>query len=102
HLRFDNATPEEVKKGAETALERNLVPGQVPIVKLYFEGKISHGFTSLDMGIGHIIKRYSDREYIDLDASRLKNVELEGEIEALRDNKIGSITVKEMGLSILM
>lgn len=103
HLKFEDAKPAEVADSAIVAIESELGKrDEKPIIKLYLEGKIAHGFTSADVSINNTVRRYLDRAHIDVDASRLRNIELEGEIESLRENKIGNMSVRELGMGMLV
>lgn len=101
-LAFKEAKPADVTDRVARAIEKNLAAGEMPIIKVYLEGSIAHGFTSTDMALGHFVKRYQGRALVEIDGSRLKNIELEGEIESLRDNRIGDMSVRERGMEVLL
>jgi DNA repair exonuclease SbcCD nuclease subunit len=100
-IKFSNARPEEVSRKVTEAIESELHAGEVPIIKVCLEGDVAVGFNTSDMNIGILTRRYSDKAYIDVDSSKLVDKELEGEIEALRENKIENMGVREVGLGLL-
>lgn len=99
---FDLAKPKDVKEICENEIDK-IIDGskQKPIIRLRLQGTIDQGFTNVDMPLHSIMVKYSSKAIIDIDSSRLMNPEMQSEIENLRDNKIGNMPVKELGMSIL-
>ena len=53
------------------------------------------------MPLHSLLVKYSSKAIIEIDSSRLMNPETQSDIENLRDNKIGNMPVKELGMNIL-
>ncbi len=101
-LRFDGAKPSDIKDMCESAISAEIAAWKDhPIIKLRLEGTMAAGFASADMSLHSLALKFGDSAIIDIDGSRLKNPDMETEIEALRDNRIGSAPVKELGLQLL-
>jgi DNA repair exonuclease len=101
-IEAEEATPESVGRLCETALESAMSgANDNPVIKLYVSGKIAGGFTITDMPIHNVVRRYSDRAYIEVDSSGLRSDEMQEDIENLRDSKIGELSIRELGESIL-
>ncbi len=102
NLSFDKADPKEVKERCEKEITEILSKSRPkPIIKLKLQGTIGAGFGNSDMPLHSVIVKYSSKAIIEIDNSRLINPDIESEIENLRENKIGNIPVKELGMNIL-
>lgn len=100
-LHFEGADPKGVAEGCENEVDSILAKAKgKPIVKLCLEGTIKDGFTSIDMPIQGIASKYSNRAEISIDTSKLVSPLLESSIEGIRDNKIGDIPIKELGMRL--
>jgi DNA repair exonuclease SbcCD nuclease subunit len=99
-LNFNDATPKELSEKCEVELEKVMAKcGDMPIIKLKLEGKISKGFTNADLPLRSLISKYSARAFFEIDSSKLKSQDSEDSIESVRDGLIGGMTVRELGLS---
>ncbi|MDE1870649.1 MAG: metallophosphoesterase family protein [Candidatus Micrarchaeota archaeon] len=101
-LDFDMARPKDVKERCEGKIDEILDRHETkPIIRLKLRGTIESGFGSTDMPLQSILMKYSQKAVIEIDNSKLLNPELQSSIEELRDNKIGSIPVKDLGMKML-
>ena len=101
-LDFGMARPKGVKERCEREIESIINSNDTkPIIRLKLRGTIESGFGNTDMPLQSIMMRYSQKAVIDIDSSKLVNPELQSSIEGLRDNKIGSMPVKELGMKML-
>ncbi len=101
NLGFEKAKPKEVKEKCESEIEEILSKSTKPIIRLKLHGTIDSGFNSTDMPLHSIIVKYSSKATIEIDNSKLINPDIQSEIENLRDNKIGNVPVKELGMNML-
>ncbi|MGD0510210.1 MAG: metallophosphoesterase family protein [Candidatus Micrarchaeaceae archaeon] len=102
NMEFELANPKAVKEACEKEIEQIIEKAkQKPIIKLRLEGTIDKGFSNVDMPLHSILVKYSSKAIIEIDSSRLINPDTQGEIENLRDNRIGNMPVKELGMRIL-
>ncbi len=102
NIKFKEATPKSVKERCENEIEEILSNSkQRPIIRLKLEGTIDRGFNTTDMPFQSIIRRYLHRATVEIDNTKLQNPDIQMEIENLRENKIGDIPVKELGISML-
>ena len=72
-----------------------------PVIRLYLEGTMEHGTNISDLGIRALAAKYAPKAFIDVDYSRLASPELSKNIEELRQNRMGSLSVKELGMRML-
>lgn len=101
-IHFDKAKPKELKEMCENEIDQILSKSKPrPIIKLRLQGTIDPGFTGTDMPIHSIIVKYSQKAIIEIDNSKLINPEMQSDIENLRENRIGNMPVKELGMTIL-
>jgi DNA repair exonuclease SbcCD nuclease subunit len=101
-MQFDKVGPKELRDKCEKEIEGILEksrPG--PIIRLKLQGTIGAGFNGTDMQIQSLVLKYASKAVIDIDRSKLSSPELDFDIENLRDNKIGDVPVKELGMRIL-
>jgi DNA repair exonuclease SbcCD nuclease subunit len=102
-LHFDEAEPKDVLDRCESEINAILSKHKTkPIVKLVLEGTIKDGFTSLDMPTRLITSKYSGSITLAIDSSKLTAKELESSIEGIRDGRIGSMPIKELGMSLFI
>lgn len=102
NLEFNGAKPEDVRGKCEREIESILEgSNKMPIIKLRLKGTIGHGFSSTDMPLHSVVVKYSGKAVIEIDNSRLVNPEMQSDIENLRENKIGNIPVKDLGINLL-
>lgn len=100
-IHFDNADPKTVRENCETEIDQILSKAtSKPIIKLKLEGTIAHGFNNTDLPLQSVLQKYSEKALLEIDNSKLQNPEFESEIESLRENKIGNMPVKELGMNI--
>ena len=101
-IEFDSASPKMVKDLCEKEIDQVIEKAaQMPIIKLRLQGTIDKGFSNVDMPLHSLLVKYSPKAIIEIDSSRLLNPETQSDIENLRDNKIGNMPVKELGMNIL-
>lgn len=102
NISFDNVTPKELKERCEKEIEEILGSSKsMPIIKLKIQGTMSGGFSSTDMPLQSIIMKYSPKATIEIDSTKLVNPVMQSDIENLRENKIGNMSVKDLGMDIL-
>ncbi|MDE1810607.1 MAG: DNA repair exonuclease [Candidatus Micrarchaeota archaeon] len=101
NLEFTDATPKEVDQRCEAEVESILAKGKAkPIIKINLKGTIQSGFTGSDMPIHALMLKYSEKSVLDIDGSKLKSPETEMEIDGIRENRIGDMPIKDMGMNI--
>jgi DNA repair exonuclease SbcCD nuclease subunit len=102
NISFERAKPGEVKEKCEQEIDGILAKsGPKPIIKLKLKGTIDLGFNNTDMPIQSIILKYSQIAILEIDNSKLVSPEMQSDIEGIRENKIGNMPVKELGMNIL-
>ena len=100
-LHFEGADPKSVSDRCESEIDAILAKSKgKPIVKLRLEGTIRDGFTAIDLPIQGIASRYADKAEINIDPSRLVSPDFESSIEDIRDNRIGGVPIKELGMEL--
>ena len=100
-IKFENATPKQVRESCEAEIEQILASSKKnPIIRLKLEGTIEAGFNNTDLPIHSIIVKYQQRAVIDVDNSKLLDPELQSNIDGIRENRIGNVPVKELGMNI--
>ncbi len=101
NIRLDGAKPQELKERCEKEISQILSSSrEMPIIKLKIEGTIEKGFNRTDMPLNSIASKFSGKAIIEIDSSRLIDPELESDIEAMRESKIGNMPISELGMSI--
>ena len=102
NINFENVTPKELKERCEKEIEEVLSgPAPMPIIKLKIQGTTSGGFSGIDMPLQSIMMKYSPKAVIEIDSTKLVNPIMQSDIENLRENRIGNISVKDLGMQIL-
>jgi DNA repair exonuclease SbcCD nuclease subunit len=102
-IRFDDAEPKDMLERCESEMNSILAKSKdKPIVRLVLEGTIKEGFTNLDMPVQAVAGKYSNSAVLSIDSSRLVSHELESSIEGIRENRIGSVPIKELGISLFI
>lgn len=102
-ITFDSAEPKDVLKRSEDEIGAVLASSKgKPIVRLSLEGTIKEGFTNLDMPIQTITNRYSSKAILSIDASRLVSPAVEAGITDIRENRAGSLPIKELGMGLFL
>jgi len=100
-LAFDNADVGTVRKKCEDAVEECIRGSEKkPIVKLYLEGSFDLGSAG-ELGLRAIIMKHANDAILEIDASALKEPEIEKSIEGIREKSIDSIGIKDIGMQIL-
>jgi len=100
-IKIKDKSPEELSKECISAIEETLSKNHdKPIIRLVLEGTLKEG-AGKGINMRSIVAKYTNRAYIDIDASRLTSPELEKSIEELRENKFEGVSIKELGMSIL-
>lgn len=100
-MKFDNATPKQVRERCEAEIEQILTSSRKnPVIRLKLEGTIEAGFNNTDLPVHSIMVKYQHRAVIDIDNSKLLDPELQSNIEGIRENRIGNVPVKELGMNI--
>jgi DNA repair exonuclease SbcCD nuclease subunit len=101
-LQFNAAEPKEIKESCEQEIERILKASrEKPIIRMKLEGTMAKGFNSTDIPVNSITSKYGQKATIDFDNSKLLDPELQSDIEAIRENKIGDMPISELGMNIL-
>lgn len=101
-LQFNAAEPKEIKERCEQEIERILKASrEKPIIRMKLEGTMAKGFNSIDIPVNSITSKYGQKATIDFDNSKLLDPELQSDIEAIRENKIGDMPISELGMNIL-
>ena len=100
-LEFEDATPELFSSRAEMEIERVIKSNSTkPIIKLRIKGNIMKGFKSIDMPVRALRSKFLDSAFLEIDMSKLADIETQESIEELREGKFGNMSVKEMGMSL--
>jgi DNA repair exonuclease SbcCD nuclease subunit len=101
NIKFDAATPKEIGEKCEKEIEQILSSSKrMPIIRLKLEGTMDKGFNNTDLPTHSIIAKYEGKAIMDFDTSKLTDPELQTNIEGLRENRIGDMAVKDLGMSI--
>ena len=101
NVEFSDATPKEVGQRCEAEIESILAKSRAkPIIKINLKGTIQSGFTGTDMPIHALMLKYSERAVLDIDSSKLISPEVQMDIEGIRENRLGDLPIKELGISI--
>jgi DNA repair exonuclease SbcCD nuclease subunit len=102
HIKIDEATPKSLMSACEVGIEGIIsVCEAKPIIKLYLEGTIKGGFSASDMPFRSLSIKYSATAFLDIDSSGLRNTEVDRNIQELREGKIGELSIRELGMSML-
>ena len=102
-IHFDGAEPKDVLKRSEDEVNSILSSSKgKPIIRLSLEGTIKDGFTNLDMPIQTITGRYSGKAMLSIDASRLVSPAVENGIADIRENRAGSVPIKDLGMGLFI
>ena len=101
-LKFTEASRNEIIGACETEID-SIVREHTnrPVIRIYLEGTMEQGTSISDLGVRSLVSKHSPRAFIDIDYSKLSSPELSKNIEELRQNRMGSFSVKELGMSML-
>jgi len=100
-LQFDSAEPKEIRESCEREIDKILKSSrEKPIIRMKLEGTMAKGFNSTNVPVNSIIGKYSQKATLDFDNSKLLDPELQSDIEAIRENKIGDMPIAELGMNI--
>ena len=101
-ISMNEATPKDILARCESEIENALAFAKTkPIIKLYIEGYIKEGFSGSDMPLRMLSMKYSNKTFLDIDSSGLKSRDVEKSIDELREGKLGELSIKELGMSML-
>ncbi len=101
-INADDVKPKQIEVECEKEIEGILAKsGDKPVIRILLEGTIANGFTIIDMPIRQVLQRYASKAFLSMDASGLKSAESEKDIEAIRANRAGNQSIKELGMSML-
>ena len=89
---------EECKSTISDAVSKG---GVKPILKIKISGTASRGFEKADMGLQSIAAKYSKEAIISFDTQSLSIEGSESAMEELREGKVDSMPVKELGMHLL-
>ena len=102
-MHFEGAEPKTVLERCEEEISSILSASKgKPIVRLSLEGTIKDGFTNLDIPIQTITNRYSSKVVLSIDASRLVSPAVEEGIADIRENRAGSIPIRDLGMGLFI
>ena len=102
NIKFNAVKPKELQERCEQEIEDILSKSKpIPIIRLKLQGTTDSGFSGTDMPIQSITMKYSSKAMIEIDVSKLVNPDVQSDIESLRERKIGTMPVKELGMNIL-
>lgn len=100
HVKLKDATPKDARDAVENAVEGVLSKKHDnPIIKLYVEGTMAHGFSNSDVQMRTLLNKYSGKCILEIDSSALVSPDLQKSIEEIRDSKIGEMPIKELGMN---
>ena len=101
-LEFKSAGRDEILEACERAINKILgsVPTK-PVIRLTVKGSMSHGVNISDLGLRGLSAKYAQKAFLEIDYSRLESPELSKSIEELRQSTDGSLSIKELGMSML-
>ncbi|MGC8568235.1 MAG: metallophosphoesterase family protein [Candidatus Micrarchaeia archaeon] len=98
---LEDADPSEVVNKLEAEISTS-ISSQMPILKVYLQGSIKSGFDAIDIPISSVIKKFSEKAYIEVDQSDLKSAKMEKNIENIRAGKIEDLPIKDLGMQMFV
>lgn len=100
-IKVQSGSPKEIKDRCESEIEQILSKSKKnPIIRIKLEGTIEKGFSNSDLPLHSLIVKYNQKAVIEFDNSKLVDPELQSNIEGIRENRIGELPVKELGMNI--
>jgi DNA repair exonuclease SbcCD nuclease subunit len=98
-LHFEGAAPKEIIEKTEDEI-KSIISNEncKPIIKIKIEGSLSPGFSNSDIRMRTIESSYSKDAFLSIDMSQLVDQESEARIEEVREGKVGSLPIKELGM----
>ena len=101
-ISVNNATVEKVIEECRSVISNEILKGGVkPILKIKISGVASKGFEKADMGLHSLAAKYAKEAIISFDTQSLSIEGEDSRINELRDGKVDSMPVKELGLHML-
>ncbi len=101
-IKLEDASKEEINEKCIEMIENYTKDTkEKPIIRIKLEGTIGLGVSNNGLNIKAITSRYIDKAFIEVDRHKLLNPELQMDIDSLRDNRIGEMSIKERGTEIL-
>ncbi len=101
NIEVEDAGREDIRKLCEEVIESSITGSDYPIIRIRLSGTIKNGVTNGSLGLKGIISKYSGKAIVDIDSSRVSNPELQTNIESVRNNEVGGMSIRERGLEIL-
>lgn len=92
---------DQIQESINDAISGAADLGDKPIIRVKLVGELRHGISSSDIGVKGIISKYSDSAYLDIDTSKMRDPDLEANIDTVRNAKMDNLSVRERGLEIL-
>lgn len=103
HISLENATPKSLEDACSAAIDSVISNSkEKPIMRLVLEGTIKDGFTSVDMPLHALVAKYADSAVLAIDSSKLVSAEQRESLEAIRNDKLDGLSVRETGINILL
>lgn len=101
-IRLDGASRDEINGKCIELIENYTKDSkEKPIIRIKLEGTTGLGISNTGLNIKAITSKYKDKAFIEVDRHKLLNPELQTNIDSLRNNKIGEMSIKERGTEIL-
>ncbi len=92
---------EQIQRSINDVISEAIESGDRPIIRVKLTGELRHGISNSDIGAKGIISKYSNSAYLDIDTSKMRDPDLEMNIDMVRNAKMNGLSVKERGLEIL-
>ncbi|MDE1856542.1 MAG: metallophosphoesterase family protein [Candidatus Micrarchaeota archaeon] len=94
-----NAKPGEISDLCEREISQAINSHTTkPILRIQLTGTIAKGFTNSDMPLHALQLKHADELFLEIDHSKLQAADLQKDIEQLRENKLGDMPIRDLGM----
>lgn len=98
----DLSNSTKAREQCETEIEKVVSESKVkPIIRLVLSGKLPKGTSVPDLHMGSIQRSYAEKAYLEVDMAGLVDEATDQETQNLREEKIGDIPIRQLGMDIL-
>lgn len=101
-IQVEEENPEKIRERVEKTLKK-IVEGmesKKPLIRIKIEGKLAKGVDSNELGLSNIVEPYRKEAIVTI-RKDLKEKEVEGKIQLLRDLRREKVSIDEIGMDIL-
>ncbi|MEM3841077.1 MAG: DNA repair exonuclease [Candidatus Micrarchaeaceae archaeon] len=100
-IEVSSAKPDEIMASIREAVESSISNHDNPIVRVVVRGTLDKGSQISDIYIQKLASEFHGKAEVEIDISKLSEEGLEESIVEVREGRLGNMSIKELGMSIL-